>query len=37
MCRIACMLPEENRGFYADYPLVKELAAQRKSSESGAK
>src|SRR5512137_660562 len=25
MCRIAALLPEEYRGFYADYPRVKEL------------
>jgi 1-acyl-sn-glycerol-3-phosphate acyltransferase len=25
MCRIAAQLPEENRGFYADYPRVQEL------------
>jgi len=25
MCRIAVMLPEENRGYYADHPRLKEL------------
>jgi 1-acyl-sn-glycerol-3-phosphate acyltransferase len=25
MCRIAALLPEENRGFYADHPRLKEL------------
>jgi 1-acyl-sn-glycerol-3-phosphate acyltransferase len=25
MCRIAVMLPERNRGFYAEHPLLKEL------------
>ena len=27
MCRIASMLPENYRGFYSDYPRVKELSA----------
>lgn len=29
MCRIAAMLPEENRGFYADHPRLKELLKQQ--------
>lgn len=29
MCRIAAMLPERNRGFYADHPRLKELLAER--------
>jgi 1-acyl-sn-glycerol-3-phosphate acyltransferase len=28
MCRIAALLPEEYRGFYADHPRLKELLAQ---------
>ena len=28
MCRIAALLPEEKRGFYADHPRVKELLEQ---------
>ncbi len=31
MCRIAAMLPEENRGFYAESPRVKELVSQREN------
>lgn len=30
MCRIAIMLPEHNRGFYADHPRLKELLAENK-------
>ena len=30
MCQIAALLPEENRGFYANYPRVKELLEQKK-------
>ncbi|HNN12766.1 MAG TPA: lysophospholipid acyltransferase family protein [Anaerolineales bacterium] len=30
MCRIAVMLPEHNRGFYADHPRLKELLAVHK-------
>lgn len=29
MCRIAAMLPEENRGFYAENPRLKELLGSR--------
>jgi 1-acyl-sn-glycerol-3-phosphate acyltransferase len=29
MCRIAAMLPEENRGYYADYPRLKELLNEK--------
>jgi len=29
MCRIAANLPEEYRGFYKDYPRVKELLANK--------
>jgi 1-acyl-sn-glycerol-3-phosphate acyltransferase len=29
MCRIAALLPEERRGFYADHPRLKELLAVR--------
>lgn len=32
MCRIAAMLPEEYRGFYKDYPRVKELQAEWKAA-----
>jgi 1-acyl-sn-glycerol-3-phosphate acyltransferase len=32
MCRIAALLPEENRGFYADYPRVAELLEEAKES-----
>ncbi|GAB1471435.1 lysophospholipid acyltransferase family protein [Chloroflexota bacterium] len=28
MCRIAVLLPEKNRGYYADHPRVKELLAE---------
>ena len=31
MCQIAAMLPPENRGFYSDYPRVKDLLATRDS------
>ena len=31
MCRIAAMLPERYRGFYKDYPRVKELQAEWKA------
>jgi 1-acyl-sn-glycerol-3-phosphate acyltransferase len=27
MCRIAVMLPEHNRGYYAEHPRLKELLA----------
>lgn len=37
MCRIAAMLPEENRGFYANYPRVQELIAQRQMAGAVAK
>lgn len=30
MCRIAAMLPESYRGFYANHPRLKELLAQRQ-------
>ena len=30
MCRIAAMLPEENRGFYADHKRLKELLAEKQ-------
>lgn len=30
MCRIAVMLPEHNRGYYADSPRLKELLAENK-------
>ncbi|MCQ3937995.1 MAG: hypothetical protein DPW18_13230 [Chloroflexi bacterium] len=30
MCRIAVMLPEHNRGYYADHPRLKELLAGRE-------
>jgi 1-acyl-sn-glycerol-3-phosphate acyltransferase len=33
MCRIAALLPEEYRGFYAGYPRVKELLAEAKALE----
>jgi 1-acyl-sn-glycerol-3-phosphate acyltransferase len=29
MCRIAVMLPEHNRGFYAEHPRLKELLAEQ--------
>jgi 1-acyl-sn-glycerol-3-phosphate acyltransferase len=29
MCRIAVLLPEERRGFYADHPRLKELLAEK--------
>jgi 1-acyl-sn-glycerol-3-phosphate acyltransferase len=29
MCRIAVMLPEKNRGFYAEHPRLKELMAEQ--------
>ena len=32
MCRIAAMLPEEYRGFYKDYPRVKELQVEWKAT-----
>jgi 1-acyl-sn-glycerol-3-phosphate acyltransferase len=28
MCRIAALLPESHRGFYADHPRLKELLAE---------
>lgn len=30
MCRVAAMLPEHNRGFYAEHPRLKELLAESK-------
>jgi len=30
MCRIGVMLPEKNRGYYADHPRLKELLAERE-------
>ena len=30
MCRIAVMLPEKNRGYYAEHPRVKELLSDKK-------
>jgi 1-acyl-sn-glycerol-3-phosphate acyltransferase len=30
MCRIAALLPEEYRGFYADHPRLKELLGTEK-------
>jgi 1-acyl-sn-glycerol-3-phosphate acyltransferase len=30
MCRIAVMLPEHNRGFYADHPRLKEMLVEQK-------
>jgi 1-acyl-sn-glycerol-3-phosphate acyltransferase len=33
MCRIAALLPEEIRGFYKDYPRVKELLEEQKVAE----
>lgn len=30
MCRIAVMLPEHNRGYYAEHPRLKELLAENK-------
>lgn len=30
MCRIAVMLPEKNRGFYAEHPRLKELLAEKQ-------
>lgn len=30
MCRIAVMLPEHNRGFYAEHPRLKELLAEKR-------
>lgn len=30
MCRIAVLLPEHNRGFYAEHPRLKELLAEHK-------
>ncbi|MPN40823.1 hypothetical protein SDC9_188363 [bioreactor metagenome] len=32
MCRIAAMLPEENRGFYTENPRVQEIIEQRRSA-----
>lgn len=29
MCRIAAMIPEKNRGFYADHPRLKEFLAEK--------
>ncbi len=31
MCRIAALLPEAQRGFYADHPRLKELLGEQKS------
>lgn len=33
MCRIAALLPEQNRGFYAEHPRLKELLALQTSTE----
>ena len=33
MCRIAMLIPEHNRGIYADHPRLKELLAQEKCEE----
>jgi hypothetical protein len=33
MCRIAALLPEENRGYYADHPRLKELLGLEKVPE----
>ena len=30
MCRVAVLLPEHNRGFYADHPRLKELLAEKQ-------
>ncbi len=30
MCRIATMLPEKNRGYYAEHPRLKELLAEKQ-------
>lgn len=30
MCRIAVMLPEQNRGYYAEHPRLKELLAEKQ-------
>jgi 1-acyl-sn-glycerol-3-phosphate acyltransferase len=30
MCRIAALLPEAQRGFYADHPRLKELLGEQK-------
>ena len=30
MCRIAVMLPEKNRGYYAEHPRLKELLAEKQ-------
>ncbi len=32
MCRIAALLPEKHRGFYADHPRLKELLAEQENS-----
>jgi hypothetical protein len=32
MCHIAALLPEKQRGVYADHPRLKELLASRQSS-----
>ncbi|MEW5940594.1 MAG: hypothetical protein AB1750_13070, partial [Chloroflexota bacterium] len=36
MCRIAVMLPEKNRGHYADHPRLKELQETLKVSRTSA-
>jgi 1-acyl-sn-glycerol-3-phosphate acyltransferase len=33
MCRIAALLPEENRGFYADHPRLKAILEEAKMPE----
>ncbi len=33
MCRIALLLPEEHRGFYANHPRLKELLAQAEQNQ----
>lgn len=35
MCRIAELLPEKYRGFYADHPRLKELLAEKEPSDLG--
>lgn len=35
MCRIALLLPEEHRGFYANHPRLKELLAQAEQNQAG--
>lgn len=35
MCRIAAMMPQKYRGFYADHPRLKELLAEQKKNAAG--